>query len=85
MTKKRFTLKKYTIEDYAILDDGTEIAYASNKSAFTFCELLNELHEENERLYDEIFRLRTELAYDRTEKEEHSDSVYDFIKKLEKW
>ena len=50
MTEKRFTLKKYTSEDYAILDDGTEIAYASNKSAFTFCELLNELHEENQEL-----------------------------------
>ena len=51
MTVKRFTLKKYTSEDYAILDDGTEIAYASNKSAFTFCELLNELHEENIELH----------------------------------
>ena len=50
MTEKRFTLKKYTIEDYAILDNGTEIAYASNKSAFTLCELLNELHEENPEL-----------------------------------
>ena len=54
MTAKRFTLKKYTIEDYAILDDETEIAYASNKSAFTFCELLNELADENEKLKQEI-------------------------------
>lgn len=54
MTEKRFTLKKYTSEDYAILDDGTEIAYASNKSAFTFCELLNGLHEENEQLKKEL-------------------------------
>lgn len=30
------------------------------------CKLLNALHEENERLHDEIFRLRTMIAYDRT-------------------
>lgn len=48
-------------------------------------KLLNELAEENEKLHDKIFRLRTELAYDRTEKEKHSHSVYDFKKKLEKW
>lgn len=30
------------------------------------CDLLNALHEENERLHDEIFRLRTMIAYDRT-------------------
>lgn len=50
MTEKRFTLKEYLIGDYAILDNGTEIAYASHKSAFTFCELLNKLYEKNEQL-----------------------------------
>lgn len=54
---KRFTLKEYTIGDYAILDDGTEIAYASYKSAFTFCELLNDLHEENQALHKTIEEL----------------------------
>lgn len=29
-------------------------------------DLLNEFYEENERLHDEIFKLRTEIAYDRT-------------------
>ena len=47
--------------------------------------MMNQLDNENQRLHEEIFRLRTELAFERTEKEEHSDSVYDFQKKLEKW
>ena len=63
---KRFTLKKYTSEDYAILDDGTEIAYASNKSAFTFCELLNELAEENKKQKDFINQLQEELVFFKT-------------------
>lgn len=54
---KRFTLKEYTIGDYAILDDEIEIAYASYKSAFTFYELLNELHEENQALHKTIEEL----------------------------
>ena len=59
---KRFSLKKYTIGDYAILDDGVEIAYASYKSAFTFCELLNKLHEENERLKSENNMLKNTIG-----------------------
>lgn len=46
-------------------------------------------YEENERLKQQIedlkFKIRAIKAYDRTAKEEHSDSVYDFQKKLEKW
>lgn len=48
-----------------------------------------ELKEENEQLKQQIeeleFKLRTIEAYDRTVKEEHSDTVYGFKKKLEKW
>ena len=48
-----------------------------------------ELEKENEQLKQQIeeleFKLRTIEAYDRTVKEEHSDTVYDFKKKLEKW
>ena len=51
-------------------------------------ELLN-LRRENKELKKKIeeleFKLRTIEAYDRTAKEEHSDTVYDFKKKLEKW
>lgn len=47
------------------------------------------LKKENEQLKQQIeeleFKLRTIEAYDRTVKEEHSDTVYDFKKKLEKW
>lgn len=56
---------------------------------FECCDMLNELNEENERLKQQVedleFELRTIKAYDRTVKEEHSDTVYDFQKKLEKW
>ena len=52
-------------------------------------ELLNRLNDENEQLKQQIedleFKLRTIEAYDRSVKEEHSDTVYDFKKKLEKW
>ena len=48
-----------------------------------------EIRKENEQLKQQIeeleFKLRTIEAYDRTVKEDHSDTVYDFKKKLEKW
>ena len=50
---------------------------------------LMDLTTENEQLKQQVedleFALRTKLAYQRVEKEEHSDSMYDFKKKLEKW
>ena len=50
---------------------------------------LSKLEKENEQLKQQVedleFKLRTIKAYDRTAKEEHSDTVYDFKKKLEKW
>ena len=50
---------------------------------------IKKLQKENEQLKQQIeeleFKLRTIEAYDRTVKEEHSDTVYDFKKKLEKW
>ena len=48
-----------------------------------------ELKAENEQLKQQVedleFELRTIKAFDKTVKEEHSDTVYDFKKKLEKW
>ena len=52
-------------------------------------EYIRKLEKENKQLKQQIdeleFKLRTIEAYDRTVKEEHSDSVYVFEKKLEKW
>ena len=51
--------------------------------------LATKIQKENEQLKQQVedleFKLRTIKAYDRTVKEEHSDTVYDFQKKLEKW
>ena len=49
MTEKRFTLKKHLSNEYGLLDNKEEIAYISHKSAFTICDLLNKLHEENQK------------------------------------
>ena len=62
-----------------ITDNGEFMSYGQIETT------LNALYEENQQLHDEVFRLRTNLAYDRAEKEEYYDSVYDFKKKLEKW
>jgi hypothetical protein len=47
------------------------------------------LKTENEQLKQKVedleFALRTEQALSRTEREEYSDSVYDFKKKLDMW
>lgn len=64
---KRFSLKEYTIGDYAILDNETEIAYASYKSAFTFCELLNELHKENEVCKEAYTEIKSDAIHLRKE------------------
>ena len=62
------------------------------KSSDTITDLetqIMKLKQENEQLKQQVedleFKLRTIKAYDRTVKEEHSDAVYDFKKKLEKW
>ncbi len=88
MTKKRFTSK---VVDWwhnvdvvrVVFDDGEWI------SADECAKLLNKLNDENEQLKQQVedleFKLRTIKAYDRTIKEEHSDTVYDFQKKIERW
>lgn len=47
--------------------------------------LNDKIKELKQQIEDLEFNLRTIEAYDRTVKEEHSDTVYDFRKKLEKW
>ena len=82
MTEKRFTY---------VIDNGKDTIYDLSENGdilenmLEIENMMNQLDNENQRLHEEIFRLRTELAFERTEKEEHSDSVYDFQKKLEKW
>ncbi len=100
MTEKRFRVQEHCLrssygieaENWLVTNDNHSVVLNDKAEAHMVANMsndvidkFNQLHEENERLHDEIFRLRTELAYDRTEKEEHSDSVYDFQKKLEKW
>ena len=100
MTEKRFRVQEHYLrssygieaENWLVTNDNHSVVLNDKAEAHMVANMsndiidkLNHLHEENEKLHDEIFRLRTELAYDRTEKEEHSDSGYDFKKKLEKW
>lgn len=90
MTEKRFTLK-YINEQVisANLYDNKTFIGSIGIGEELIVELLNNLSEENEQLKQIIeeleFKLRTIEAYDRTAKEEHSDTVYDFKKKLETW
>ena len=86
------TEKQFTFDNESLLKDGEfwldgSIATICNAEEIT--ELLNELNDENEQLKQQVkdleFELRTIKAYDRTVKEEHSDTAYDFKKKLEKW
>ena len=85
MTKKRFDY-----EECYLKFDGEVFAIAENKkNAQVIGETLIKLFDENEELKQQIedleFKLRTIEAYDRTVKEEHSDTIYDFKKKLETW
>ena len=84
MTGKRFYAHKQmsTVLEYECAIDDT------TKKELTIREvmdLLNKQHETIQKLHQTIFELRTKLALERTEKEEYSDSVYDFQGKLEKW
>ena len=54
MTEKRFTHKE---DDWEILDNGEHLAYAhSDYQADKICELLNELHKENEELKQALIK-----------------------------
>ena len=89
MTEKRFT--KVSSEGYWKIKDSQadykEIWDLTNPQLIE--DRLNQLNDENKQLKQEIeeleFKLRTIESYDRTAKEEFSDTVYDFKKKLEKW
>lgn len=95
MTEKRFkVIETITHDDRRVYElTKNDIGYYNFKGekllAHMICNELNRLLEENEGLKQQIeeleFKLRTIEAYDRTAKEEHSDTVYDFKKKLEKW
>ena len=94
MTEKRFTVPvKYCFSHSKIQLNGEpltndELVRILNTNDGAFFENFS-LKQENEQLKKEIeeleFKLRTIESYDRTEKEEFSDTVYDFKKKLEKW
>lgn len=66
-----------------------EQLFYSEVKEYDLSKKIRKLEKENEQLKQQIeeleFKLRTIEAYDRTVKEEHSDTVYDFKKKLEKW
>lgn len=97
MTEKRFELKwRDTGEVLYDNETGLEHGIYSPDYRFHVRDMMNEfdkknkeLKAENEQLKKQVedleFKLRTIEAYDRTVKEEHSDTVYDFKKKLEKW
>lgn len=85
MTEKRFIF---------VIDNGEDTFYDLNENGEIMNmidteNMLNELNEENERLKQQVedleFALRTIKAFDRTVKEDHSDTVYVFQKKIEKW
>ena len=87
MTEKRFVRKGYKIWDTWEDEEVYELHY--RYECRDICRILNNWSEENEQLKSTVeeleFKLRTIEAYDRTVKEEHSDTVYDFKKKLETW
>ena len=80
------TKKTYYVEYF---DEVVDLCNSLWEQTKRFEKHNKNLMEENEQLKKEIgelkFKLRTIRAYDRTIKEEHSDTVYDFQKKLEKW
>ena len=94
ISEKEFD-EKVEYEDYRAFADsmtGEEVTDRLNKYNKEYLDCHNDvlrLEKENEQLKQQIeeleFKLRTIEAYDRTVKEEHSDTVYGFKKKLEKW
>lgn len=53
MTEKRFTLKGYDGIRCDLFDGDVELAEVHKEDAKELCNLLNELHEENEQLKQE--------------------------------
>ena len=88
MTKKRFTAIPETVS-YKDNLTGERLCPKHEKDYYAVLNKMNKLSEENKQLKQQIeeleFKLRTIEAYDRTAKEEHSDTIYDFKKKLETW
>ena len=91
---KRFTVDGLTITENS--PKGRKYLLEHQGGVNALCNRINglfdkskRLEKENEQLKQQIeeleFKLRTIEAYDRTVKEEHSDTVYGFKKKLEKW
>ena len=85
MTEKQYRLNKWSTR---LLKNNRPLFDWVNDSD-EIVDLLNDLNYENKQLKKQVedleFELRTIKAFDRTVKEDHSDSVYDFQKKLEKW
>ena len=83
MVEKRFVIKPSSIvnDGFVIIDKEKDYTFPVLESTlnYMFCKALNELHEENERLHNEIFRLRTIMAYDRT-----VDSIFEGMAKTQR-
>lgn len=85
------TEKRYSHDGVVIVDHLKEdlIYIDGNENLLDLAEYVDILQYENEQLKQQVedleFKLRTIKAFNRTVKEEHSESVYDFQKKLEKW
>lgn len=75
-----------TVELLNELNDECEFLKIDNETLEDGATRYAELYHKSLKEIEELeFKLRTIEAYDRTVKEEHSDTVYDFKKKLEKW
>ena len=85
------TEKRYSHDGVVIVDHLKEdlIYIDGNENLLDLAEYVDILQYENEQLKQQVedleFKLRTIKTFNRTVKEEHSESVYDFQKKLEKW
>ncbi len=97
MTEKRFTQRLYETGERFLEDNKTNCFYEikdSFENVELLCERLNkivdeneQLKQENKKLHNTIFALRTENAYDRvTEITKQKDmNVRDFLEELDKW
>lgn len=87
--KERFTIVRSKLWEYGhfIQDNEKEYIFPTTEmDLYTYVKVLNEQNKRIRELEEKLFIERTKNAYDRTvEKKEHTDTVYDFKKKLDMW